>query len=53
MLRDLNEFFGFGSVTTPGALVLLGVGYLAGTALHEYTVWLIGTITGWYAGHHD
>lgn len=51
MLPDLSGFFD--GVSIPGALALLAVGFLVGTAAHEYTVWLIVTIKAWYAGLHD
>jgi hypothetical protein len=51
MLPELFDFFG--DVTPVGALALLVIGFLLGTALHEYTVWLIMTMRTWYAGLHD
>lgn len=51
MLRDLLGFFG--DVSPAGAVALLVIGFLAGTALHEYTVFTVAAVRGWYAGHHD
>lgn len=42
MLHDLFDLFG--SVPPGGAVALLAIGFMLGTAFHEYTIWLIGAM---------